>query len=192
MGGEALRYDKYPYYQITSKEIEALDIPWTMLDKIPPNFAYKPIFILNLDQSTGEGAHWTLVGTNIRRKEVFYFDPLGRDNDGQYNMKNSDYEKKTGCPTELSIWAKQQGFVNVHVNSTRFQFLKSWMCGFIVLYLAKHIDSSAEMIRKATQNGIEGWNNTLTSLLGVQGPSPKLIQKVMNWWEQAKIKYNIN
>lgn len=187
MANKALDYAKYPYTQITNNEIEAMNIPWTMLDKIPTSFANEPIFLLNLDQSSGPGAHWTLVGTSSGsdKKELYYFDPLGFDNDGQYHMADPQYEVKTGVPTELSRWGRKHGFTHVYVNADRVQYLKSWMCGFIVLYIADHILSNDIEAENALQSP-DGWNRAIGKILGVKGPSPKLVKKIMAWWNKTK------
>lgn len=173
-----MRFAEFPYKQITSNEIERFGFPWTMLDNIPSNFVNKPLFILNLDHSDGSGTHWTLVCPNTQTKILYYFDPLGHANDGEYpNILNPEYEKKTGIPYELDQWADKHGFRAVKTNNKRFQHINSWMCGFIVIYLASNINPAT------ATSSYQTWNNTLHRILG-NGPSPELVNRVVNWFNQ--------
>lgn len=144
----ASMYKNYPYTQIKSNDLDELKIPWCLLDGVESCLKNHKIFILNLDTKeppgTGQGTHWTTVATNRKTGSLFYYDPLGHRNDGNYPATGGDdYERETGFPKMLVDAAKKMGFTNFHTNPNNNQFVESWMCGYYAIHMYLHLLNAA-------------------------------------------------
>lgn len=179
-GGEQEKFDEYPHKQITETEIDRLGIPWSMLDNVKTMFDRKEkIAIVNLDYTNRPGTHWTLLLTNPGTKMVFFFDPLGYANDGNYNLKDDLFEKQYHVPREIMDAARAHGYP-IYVNKRRIQYLKSWMCGYYVLKLAQTLRDSPALFQKATSSPA-GFEEVIKRVLGSK-PSESNVDKTMKWW----------
>lgn len=117
IGGNS--YKDFPNKLISSEDIEKLDIKWFMRNEIPKSLK-QGCYMLNLDDSNGEGTHWTAFFIN--NDYLFYYDPFGITYMSGY------------APKEIITLAKQMRLKLVENKYTQ-QHALSNMCGYNCLYI---------------------------------------------------------
>jgi hypothetical protein len=118
-------YSQYPNKLITSDDIEKMGYKWFNRNTIPKKLNAGN-YLLNLDSSTGEGTHWTLI--TISPPYLFYYDPFG---DGLM----SGY-----APKEIDQLAQRMNLTKYESEYWQ-QYIKSWLCGYLSLFTAEQLDS---------------------------------------------------
>lgn len=184
-------YKEFPYVQIKSDVIERLGIPWCMLGDVRKCLRQYPAFILNLDRKsppgTGQGTHWTVVATNKTKGELFYYDPLGHENDGNYPATGGDnFEKNTGFPRELFEAGRNMGYNQFITNPTNNQYVDSWMCGYYAILIYHKLLPYA----KSEQLDYPRFKQTIGIL--TDHPSPQNVQKALDFYNQLSTQKTIS
>lgn len=182
-GLEEEKFDEYPHEQITNEDIEKMGIPWYFLDEINKMFNKdQKTALVNLDYSGKPGTHWAVLLTNPNTKTIYFFDPLGYENDGTYDLSNNEFEKKHHIPEELVKASREHGYKIFYVNKNRIQYKKSWMCGYYALKLAKTILDNPTMLARATRSPAD-FELVIKQLFGSK-PSPSNVGGTINWWSK--------
>ena len=160
-----LNYARYPYQQITNREIEQLGLPWFMRDDLPSVMS-QGSYVYNLDGKNGDGTHWTCFC--LKSPNIYYVDPFGTD------------QPKGKPPTELRTWGKQHGYQMIVANEECFQHLESWLCGHYSCYFAIKMNKYFQQLTprnfdRIVQKGITKY------------PSDQNVQLITQWAKKKGI-----
>jgi hypothetical protein len=109
---------------ISSRDIEANGLTWTMIDKFVPS---RTPVILNTDLAANPGNHWIVAF--IHRGIGYVADPLGKDNiRGTSDGRASD-------PILRKAFSRV-GIDEVHLYPYSMQLASSTLCGWFSIYIA--------------------------------------------------------
>lgn len=167
---EQTKWGGKPKHLVNSDEIRKQKISWYMIDELNqyPKERTKSVNILNLDNSSGGGTHWTLFIVSKDNGKMYYVDPFS--------------PKISETPKNIRRLAKILGLKLVE-NQNQIQHIDSNMCGYIALFLAKKF-------RKILKNkGLlddKDFNNTIIKEF-TRHPNDAKMQKVLNWARKNKI-----
>lgn len=176
-------FKEFPFTQVTNEEIQKRGLKWSMLNNVDKLLHSKSVGLLNIDYTDGDGTHWTGVFTNKNNKTVFFYDPLGFKNDGNYPATGgNNFEKTHHVPYELCAAADRRGYDRVVTNRHYNQYLKSWLCGHYVLYF---IDIVKPYVNNETLDK-EMFEKLLYDNLG-KSPNKEVVEKVMTWYRNTRI-----
>lgn len=118
-------YQEYPYQQISSTQIEEEGFQWFMRNGLPTDLE-DGVYLYNLDGKEGSGTHWSCFA--LRYPSIFYYDPFGTDLNGY-------------PPEELRQFGKRNGFKVIYASEHDNQHLKSYLCGYYSLFIARLLKS---------------------------------------------------
>jgi hypothetical protein len=171
---------EFPYKQITSEQLDYLNIPWVMLDKLDNYIANPPnkTFILNLDFTGKPGTHWTVVRLEPEQQTILFYDPLGNKNDNKYGHGDR-YEEITSIPIQLAKAAQAHGYNTVYTNEYHNQYVTSWMCGYYAIYVYM-------LLNKIPQITPDQFENLLISEFG-RKPSRKHTFRIYKWFKSLQV-----
>ena len=178
-------YKEYPHHEITSEDIEALNVKWVMLDKAD-NLIKQPynIGLVNIDYTGSDGTHWTTICTNKSINTVFYYDPLGFKNDGNYPAtQGNGFEKSRNVPQEICEAAEKFGYQTVVTNKHHQQYVESWLCGYYALYMAKQFAKYNIPARGGMSKS--EFSNIVYGAFG-RAPSPQSVKNIMTWYKNKR------
>ena len=96
-------------------------------DKIQ-NCTQKGFYIINLDDETGLGTHWTAL--NIKPHTIEYFESFGLN-----------------CPQEVVVLSDKLG-VNYIYKSSQYQEISPVLCGYYCIYLTNELSKSKTYYKK--------------------------------------------
>lgn len=175
-------YKEYPHHEITSEDIERLGVKWKMLDQVSKLIKHPSnTGLVNIDYSGNSGTHWTTVCTNKSINTIFYYDPLGFKNDGNYPATSGDgFEKQRGVPREICEAAEKYGYDIIVTNKHYQQYLESWLCGYYALYMEEQFKLYNQRMQGGLSKSI--FQNIVYGSFG-KSPSPQSVKKVMAWYE---------
>ena len=77
------KYDDYAFFGALPIDFEKIELPidYSNLNYILSNMykdnRYKIGFVLNLDKSNQSGSHWVALYSNLKKKEIYFFDSYG-------------------------------------------------------------------------------------------------------------------
>jgi hypothetical protein len=152
------KYTQFPYVQVTSKEIEDAGYDWYMRDSIPSHLS-DGVYLLNYDQSSGQGTHWvTLI---IQYPEVYIFDPLS-------------VKVNHPPPSDIIKWARDNKFSILYDNEFPIQHKESYLCGYYSLLMA---DAFVPMVGHLTERVFD---QKIKSLFDTH-PTKHNVNKVMKY-----------
>lgn len=150
-------WDKYPHKQLTSDDITRNSMSWYYRDDLPSTIS-NGCFIYNLDDTENSGTHWTTVC--LRKPIIFYFDPFGTNLSGY-------------PPEDLREWGVKHGFTRIYANEFDIQPIKSWLCGYYALYMAKKLNTLKTLTENSFDNLIKKEFDT--------SPTNHNVQKITEW-----------
>lgn len=91
--------------------------PTVARDQLPNKILNKEYRVVNLDESSNSGSHWSAVINDPKLKYSFYFDSYG-----------------LSPPPEVVKYMKTSK-KNIYYNSSQIQLVNSVACGFYCLYV---------------------------------------------------------
>lgn len=106
-------------------------------DELPDKIENK-FYIINLDDSDGEGTHWTLI-FNVNVPAVIYFDPFGV------------------VPPMNAIRLMKTSRKRIYYSMLELQNIMSNLCGYYCLYFADQLQQNRYFLDITTQDFV---NNT--------------------------------
>lgn len=157
-------FNMFPQHLISSDDIENCGEKWICIENIPENLR-DGIYITN-----ARNEHWFLL--IIQKPDIFMIDPI------------SPTKNKTDIPTkhkELINFGKNNGFKNIYSSEVEVQPIKSSLCGYICLYLAKKLKP---MMGKLTYDKIEKYLDDNFYDLNKQGGNKQQlfnVKKIIEW-----------
>lgn len=116
-------FERYPYKEITDKDITNEGFNFFMRNNLPKSMEDQ-CFIYNLDDKNNGGTHWVCVC--VQYPFIFYYDPYGTPLGGY-------------PPQELRDFGIKNHFNSVVCNDKINQPVKSVLCGYFSLYMAKKL-----------------------------------------------------
>ena len=126
-------FNGFPQKLISSDDIEKLHEKWLQIEHLP-NMIKDGAYIVN----TNNQHWWCMI---VQYPSIFVIDPFGVYVNGS-------------PPKQLIKWAKNHGFQTVYASEIDIQNLKSNECGYICLYIVKHI---RPLIGTLTETKFDKW-----------------------------------
>lgn len=117
-------YNEYPHTQVTSDDIHKQGFQFYMRNGLPKSNIPDQCFLYNMDDKDNNGTHWLTVC--LQYPEIYYFDPFSTALGGF-------------PPLELRQWGKKNGYKIIIANEFDVQHIKSWLCGYYSLFMAKKL-----------------------------------------------------